>query len=164
MTGRSGDAGAGLRILTGLSVDDVDSGDRLVRRFLYPDPRVEEGQSIADIATAMIDISDGLHADVSKLLQASQVGAELDANQLPLSADLLACVSPPKALELALTGGDDYELCFTVASEKEAELESLIVNSKCLITRIGETRSTRDIVWMHNGQPHLVTENSFRHF
>jgi thiamine-monophosphate kinase len=164
ITGRSGEAGAGLQILTGLPVDDVESGDRLIGRFLYPNPRVEEGQTIARIATAMIDISDGLHDDILKLLRASQLGADLDASKLPLSPDLLACFSPQNALDLALTGGDDYELCFTVPPENEAGIEQLIASSDCPITRIGETRSHLDVRWMHDGQPYTVPENSFRHF
>lgn len=164
ITGRTGEARAGLQILTGLPVDDVESGDRLIRRFLYPDPRVAEGSAIANIATAMIDVSDGLHVDVQKLLRASQLGADLDASKVRLSHDLLACFSPREALELALTGGDDYELCFTVPAENEAEVEQLIAGSNCPISRIGETRSQLDIRWTHEGQPYSVSENSFRHF
>jgi thiamine-monophosphate kinase len=164
ITGRTGEARAGLQILTGLPVDDVESGDRLIRRFLYPDPRVAEGSAIANIATAMIDVSDGLHVDVQKLLRASQLGADLDASKVRLSHDLLACFSPREALELALTGGDDYELCFTVPAENEAEVEQLIAGSNCPISRIGETRSQLDIRWTHEGQLYSVPENSFRHF
>jgi thiamine-monophosphate kinase len=164
LTGGTGEAGAGLQVLNGLQTDDIEAGDRLIRRFLYPDPRVEEGKIIVDIATAMIDISDGLHTDVRKLLRASGVGAELETGEVPLSPDLLACVSPQKALDLALTAGDDYELCFTVPPEKESMLEPLIARSECPITRIGETRSKRDVLWMRGGRPYPVPEISFRHF
>jgi thiamine-monophosphate kinase len=164
LTGYCGEAGAGLRVLTGLAVNNVQAGDRLIRRFLYPEPRVAEGRIIADFASAMIDISDGLHEDIQKLMQSSGMGAELETGDVPVSQDLLACVSPQKAIELALTGGDDYELCFTVSPDKEAELRSLLATAGGRMTRIGQTRSEAGVCWMSHGERYAVAGDSFQHF
>jgi thiamine-monophosphate kinase len=163
LTGHPGDAGAGLQIMLGQQAKSAASA-RLIRRFLYPEPRVVEGQSIAGLATAMIDISDGVHDDILKLLQSSQVGAALEVERVPVSPDLLACFSPQESIELALTGGDDYELCFTVSPEKEAELATVAARSDCPVIRIGETRSEPGIDWIRDGRPYSVPDRAFRHF
>jgi thiamine-monophosphate kinase len=162
VTGHVGESAAGLRCLG--DAEHTIEQERLIRRFLYPEPRIHEGRSLVGLATAMIDISDGLHADLTRLLQASCVGAELDIGQIPLSSDLLASVTRTSALELALTGGDDYELCFTMPIEREGELQALLPNWICQPTRIGQTRVSPEIVWSYNGQTYNVPDTSFHHF
>lgn len=162
VTGDLGAAAAGLRFLS--DADHSMSEERLIRRFLYPAPRVDEGQSLVGLATAMIDISDGLHADLTRMLRASCVGADLDIGQIPLSSELLASKDNESVLELALTGGDDYELCFTMPIEREDDLKSLLTNWDCQSTRIGQTRVSPEIIWRYNGQPYIVPDTSFLHF
>lgn len=164
VTGYPGEARAGLRLLQGKASADTESAERLTHRFLFPDARVDEGRRLVRCATAMIDISDGLHADLEKLTHASGVGADLDADRIPLSAALLDCVEESDALELALTGGDDYELCFTVPREREAELARLSSDPHCPVTRIGETSAKAGIRWTSRSRPYRVPETLFRHF
>ncbi|MDH3509889.1 MAG: thiamine-phosphate kinase [Gammaproteobacteria bacterium] len=162
VTGNLGASAAGLR-----HMDDVDHSPAeafLIHRFLYPDPRVKEAQSLFGLATAMIDISDGLHVDLTRMLHASGVGADLDIGQIPLSPELLTCMTEEAALELALTGGDDYELCFAVPIERETELQALLSSWDCRLTRIGQTHSSPEIVWTYDGQVYTVPDTSFRHF
>ena len=96
----------------------VPGTNQLRRRFLYPTPRLREGLQLRSIASAMIDVSDGLHDDAGKLLCASGCGARLDAGAIPVSAPLLRYAGPERARELALSGGDDYELLFTVPARR----------------------------------------------
>jgi thiamine-monophosphate kinase len=164
VTGDTGEAGAGLRLLTNSAPDVASSGEHLTRRFLYPEPRVNEARLFGELATAMIDISDGLHVDLLKMLDASQVGGDLDTRSVRLSHELQACCGADEALELALTGGDDYELCFTVPQEKESRLAELCERIECPVTRIGETSKEPGARWKNQHGPYHVKTSSFRHF
>jgi thiamine-monophosphate kinase len=112
----------------------------------------------------MIDLSDGLHPDLSKLLEASGVGADVEIDRVPLSSALRSCFEANESLEFALNGGDDYELCFTVPLEREDELGGLIDHWPCPVTRIGQTTARPEIAWTRQGRPYAVPPGSFRHF
>ena len=92
-------------------------------RLDRPDPRIATGLALRGIATACIDISDGLAADLGHLLTASNAGATLIPEALPLSPALRAAFDEPTARRLQLTGGDDYELCFTAPPAQRAACE-----------------------------------------
>lgn len=158
VTGVPGLAAAGLRALCE-SGATADTASRPVRRFLYPEPRVTEGRALVGLATAMIDVSDGLMVDTSRLLAASGLGAEMDLVDLPLDA-----VGTNDALELALNGGDDYELCFCVPPDRGAELERRVADWHCPVTRIGTAQRTAETVWRIGGQPCPVVARQFEHF
>jgi thiamine-monophosphate kinase len=162
VTGYPGRAAAGLALSSDGVASQAESG--LVARFLLPVPRVEEGRSLRGIASAMIDISDGLHVDASRLLQASGVGARLAIESLPLHQELIDRFGSDRAIEFALTGGDDYELCFTAPAEREGELRRVARNWSCGIARIGQTVSGDEIEWRENGRAFDVADTSFRHF
>lgn len=132
-------------------------------RFLFPEPRVQMGRSLTRRASAMLDVSDGLHVDLTRITAASGVGAELDASAVPLSSDLRA-LAGERALEYALTGGDDYELCFTVPAGQEADLPALASGCGVPVTRIGTIIAGTEVRWCRNGQAFPVPESSFRHF
>jgi thiamine-monophosphate kinase len=165
VTGYPGDAVAGRLLLAELPPvsEPATAREALCQRFLYPQPRVREGLALAGLATAMIDISDGLDDDLNKLLSASGAGAELDAAALPLSAELRA-VRAGEALECALTGGDDYELCFTARSSDDARLRELAAGWTTPLTRIGTIVPGAGACWRLEGQPLVVPGSTFRHF
>jgi len=165
ITGHPGDAVAG-RLLLGeaLSVSGTPgAGTALRERFLFPQPRVQEGRALAGLATAMIDISDGLDDDLGKLLSASGVGAEMDAAALPLSAELRA-IRRGQALECALTGGDDYELCFTARPSDDERVQKLAAGWTTPLTRIGTVTAGSGTHWRLDGQPLVVPGSTYRHF
>ncbi|MCC6716023.1 MAG: thiamine-phosphate kinase [Gammaproteobacteria bacterium] len=137
VTGTLGDAAAGLRVLVGETECDADSGSALTRRFLRPEPRVALGQFLRGIASSAIDVSDGLAADLRHVLEASGRGAEVDLARLPISASLRACERGDAAIERALGGGDDYELCFTVPPGRESALGAWRAQDGVPLTRIG---------------------------
>jgi thiamine-monophosphate kinase len=164
VTGFPGEAGAGLKLLTGAATCAAESSRHLTHRFLYPEARVELGCRLGQFATAMIDMSDGLHVDLARLLDASDVGAELETERVPLSADLLACFTPAEAADLALTGGDDYELCFTAPDKHDAEIEDLAATAGESVTRIGRTCAEIGLRWTRDGRARSIPASSFRHF
>jgi thiamine-monophosphate kinase len=120
VTGQVGEAELGLRILRS-SKGHVRPSNPFLKKHLYPEPRLALGQWLAEkgLATAMMDLSDGLSSDLSRLCAASGVGAYVESAKLPV-VQLTRADRKPGAdpLQLALHGGDDYELLFTVPVEK----------------------------------------------
>ena len=172
VTGHPGDAAAGrLRLSDELAImDTADEADLaraaelLIERFCYPAPRLAVGKGLRGLATAMIDISDGLNIDLTRLLEASGVGATLDAAKIPLSAALLNIVSRPRAIELALCGGEDYELCFTVAPDNAEVLDALSESWDCALNCLGTVTAGSGLTWCLAGEPFGVPESGFEHF
>lgn len=139
VTGTLGDAGAGLQLFLGQRVcAGREARDYLIERLERPSPRLEAGLLLREYASAAIDISDGLEADLGHILERSGVGASISVTALPLSDALCACVvDRGERQQLALGAGDDYELCFTVPPEKEALLLECAGALPCPITCIG---------------------------
>lgn len=127
VTGSLGDAGAALQLKLKQLDESVSLADQqyLQQRLEKPIPRIEFGQQIQGLVTAAIDISDGLIADLGHILTKSQVGASIDLAQIPLSP-VLTNFDQNTAQQLALSSGDDYELCFTVSPNKMAQLEQYL--------------------------------------
>lgn len=136
ISGTPGDAGAGLAILQGTLRAPGDAREELLRRFLLPEPRVALGLALQGLASACIDVSDGLAGDLGKLCAASGVGAAIDAQALPLSPALLAAAGAEGAIRFALSAGDDYELLFTAPAGARAAIGALATGVGC--RRIGE--------------------------
>lgn len=109
-----------------------------VRRFLKPEPRVELGQQLVGVASGAIDISDGLLADLGHLVKACSCGASLELDGIPVITGLADCYGEAEALQRAVCGGDEYELCFTAPPSKAAELERVGKSSGVTLTRIGQ--------------------------
>jgi len=122
VSGWPGEAGAGLEALRSGAMRGDD--DALVRRYRYAEPRLELGRALRGRASAAMDVSDGLLGDLQKLCKASGIGARLDLERLPVSAELARRHSRTECERLVLFGGDDYELLFTVPAERAAALEA----------------------------------------
>jgi thiamine-monophosphate kinase len=137
VSGTLGDGALGLKVLQGGLDVAADARAHLIDRYRLPQPRLALGQALRGVASAAIDISDGLVADLGHILEASAVGAELRADQVPLSP---AAHDLPGARDAALSGGDDYELLFTAPPERRAAIEGLARRLDLPLTRIGEIR------------------------
>lgn len=159
VSGFVGDAAAGLALLGVLPEDDY-----LLQRFLKPMPRVELGLALRGIASAAIDVSDGLLADLGKLAAASRVGARLELDDLPLSAALLRSVGAEAAQRYALNGGDDYELCFTVPPGQIGELQRRAQETGTPCRRIGTIEEKGSVRCYSGGQLLDVPQAGFDHF
>jgi len=133
VTGYPGEAGAGLLL------SDAQAGEfsSLVDAYNCPRARIEVGLALRSHASAAIDISDGLLADLNHLTDSSDSGAEIEVSSIPLSRTLLDYTSREKALLLACTAGDDYELCFSAPGSQRSEIERISIATGIRITRIG---------------------------
>lgn len=150
VTGTIGDAAAGLALLGRGEHDDF-----LVGRFLRPVPRIEIGRRLVGHASAAIDVSDGLIGDLQKLLAASGVGGELHVDRVPLSAAIRALCDETQATHLALSGGDDYELCFTASPDSVEGIEN--------ITAIGKVVAGGGLVCRNRGVVVEYDDSGYRH-
>lgn len=149
VTGTIGASAAGMAILQDPErYEDRTTADWLVRAHLRPEPRVDAGRLLAGHgASAAMDISDGLAGDLPKIMGASGVSAEIDAGRLPVIAAVRA-LFPDRWLELALRGGEDFELLFAIAPERWAAMASDAESRGITITRVGTVVET-------HGQPAL---------
>ncbi len=136
VTGTVGDAALGLAVLQGRL---REAGGELVDRYRLPRPRLGFGAGLHGIASAAIDVSDGLVQDCGHLCRGSGLAATLDASLLPLSD--AARAAGPAWLETCLTGGDDYELLLAVPQDREADLLALSRRTGVPVTRIGAMRA-----------------------
>ena len=137
VSGFPGEAALGLQLLQS-GLPQHPSYDYLLSRLNRPEPRLTLGCALQNIASACIDISDGLLADLQHILDASGVGAELKIDKLPLSAHYRSATDDEQLYNAALSGGDDYELLFTVPKHRQTELDKLIEESEYPLTCIGE--------------------------
>lgn len=136
--------------------------ERLVRRFCYPQPRIELGRQLGEIATACMDLSDGLMTDLPRLLRSSGLKGRVETDNLPISGALRDFANPDDACRLALAGGDDYELCFTVHRENEYRLKSL--SRELPLTRIGNLCQGEGLQVTRGGAIWEPPDTGFRHF
>jgi thiamine-monophosphate kinase len=144
VTGTLGDAAAGLRCLDRGDPDaatlfNAPAGTRetLIARLQRPLPRIAAGAALRDLASACIDVSDGLLADLGHVAVASGVGIDIDADALPASSALLAVFDVPSRLALQAAGGDDYELAFTVPASRVGDVLRDLARVGGGVTRIG---------------------------
>jgi thiamine-monophosphate kinase len=146
VTGRLGEAEFGLRLIQSSRIK-VNPADARLQKHLYPAARLEAGAFLAQrrLATAMMDLSDGLSSDLPRLCAASGAGAHIDLKEIPRVR--IAKSDIPRgfdASQMALHGGDDYELLFTVAKKNVARIPRAI--GRLALTQIGEITSQRKIL------------------
>jgi thiamine-monophosphate kinase len=162
VTGYLGSAAAGLEMLTKKLEFEADAAARFRQAFFKPIPRITEGQLLSEqgVKTA-IDISDGLLADLNQICKASKVGAQIDADRVPVEP-LVKAAFGDKATELALTGGEDYELLFTAKAEVIAGIKKA---APCPISAIGEIVAAKGVTVVdRRGKPVNVDGAGWEHF
>jgi len=161
VSGTVGDAGLGLRLALDQWLDELAPAARdiALARLHRPQPQLALGIALRDIASACLDVSDGVAQDLGHLLNASAVGAELELDTLPLSPALQS-IDPAFAVILALTSGDDYELLFTAPPAAREAIAALPV----ACTRIGRITATPGLVLMRAGQPVDMAVAGYTHF
>jgi thiamine-monophosphate kinase len=165
VSGTLGDAAAGLACLKGFpSRTGSREVDELIRRFEYAEPRVQLGLSARGIATAAMDLSDGLVGDLPKLALAGGLAAHVEVERLPLSAAMRAAASSSQSLDWALAGGDDYELLLAVPPKRFAELKTAADRLNLMLTTIGEFCDGVGVTWSLNGKDFVPRVSGFDHF
>ena len=165
VTGTLGDAGAGLALLTGRAIaEDPVAAAELIERFEYPMPRVQFGSSARGIASAAMDLSDGLAGDLPKFARASGLAAHVDVGRLPLSGALRSLATVAQAREWALAAGDDYELLVAVPPQRFDELAAVAARLNLTFTAIGDVRRGTGITWALDGQAFAAPARGYDHF
>lgn len=148
VTGTPGDSAAGLAILLDkLHVSSPEDEAYLLQRHLRPTPRIPQGLALRGLASSALDISDGIISDLGHILKASNVGAVINLDLLPYSAAMRRCVAAEQACRWALSGGEDYELCFTVPEAHCSILNQVLSQFNVPFTCIGQIRD--DIKGLH---------------
>ncbi len=142
VSGTPGDSAAGLALELGQLTAAAHTAKYLRERFLFPTPRVALGERLKGFVSACIDVSDGLLGDVGKLAQASRCGVEIELDSVPVSAALVEATGNARARALALTGGEDYELCFTVRPHTVARMCQELPPEQWGYRRIGTLSAT----------------------
>jgi len=170
VTGTIGDAALGLKLKQG-KIDSRIFGKHeksfLQERYLLPQPTSMMAPVIAEFASASMDISDGFVGDLEKLCKASNVGAKINLAKVPMSAPVSKIVQIlPEHIQTALTGGDDYELLFTVPQILVTEFRAATYLLPISISKIGVVNDAKDSVMMLNDDgSQLSFENtSYKHF
>lgn len=143
VSGTLGDAALGLKALKSEAM--LDAADRAfcVGRLESPEPRIDLGLALRGVATSMIDLSDGLAGDLAHIARASGVGARINVDALPMSASLRG-QRHARSLHCALSGGDDYELCFTAAVDQRELVVAIGRSVGLTLTRVGSMFATAD--------------------
>jgi len=161
VSGTLGDAALGLKILKG-ELRNMGARHRasLISRYRLPQPRLELGRKLVGIASAAIDVSDGLAADLAHLCAVSRVGAVVETARLPLSAAAAAALRRDRGLaETIVGGGDDYEILFTAPASARERLARLGV------TEIGCIKAGRKVTLLGgDGAPIALAHGGYRHF
>lgn len=154
VTGLLGNSQAGLDVILDPKLDGSPHSQYLKEQHFLSTPRVLAGQALVNIASSAIDISDGLVADLRHVLAASNVGAKIHLESLPVSAELVSFLhgDQEKAYQYALTSGEEYELCFTIPDYSRIALENAMTYTGTKYTCIGQIQSGSDISLYLNGQ------------
>jgi thiamine-monophosphate kinase len=165
VSGTLGDSGAGLAFALAAPRDvDRNAVDALIQRFDYPTPRVQLGLAARHVASAAMDISDGLVGDVPKLAAASGLHAHVQVERLPLSAALRTAVHETQARDWALAAGDDYELLLAVAPAMYPKLDAAAHRLNLTLTIIGELSSGSGVSWSLHGVDYTPAVSGYDHF
>ncbi len=167
VTGVPGEAALGRQLAAGPSQSkrgSVEQQTGLIKKFYYPQPRVREARKLQGIASAMIDLSDGLHVDLHRLLLASNCGAQLDIDGIPQSSHVSGWLDVDQWREWSLCGGEDFELCFTVPSGQLDALLRVTEAWGCPVTCIGEVAAGSGLSWHRDGDIWPVPDSGFEHF
>lgn len=172
VTGTLGDAGLALLMaihhskpVARMKHGEIREKNLILERLNCPTPRIEEGLALRKISNCAIDISDGLAADLKHILQKSHVGATICVEDLPLSNALKNRLSSPEAWNLALTAGDDYELCFTTPPANETKLKKVFEKINCPLTCIGQIEKKAGLrLTYRDGRTYNVKPKGYQHF
>lgn len=165
VSGTLGDAALALAAWRGECLLTAEHSDYLYQRLNRPTPQVELGLLLRDYASSCIDISDGLVADLGHITEKSGVGAKVVFENVPLS-DAFNFNLTDNALKvpLVLSGGDDYELCFTLPESKQERFNQLIKEKDLMVTCIGEIESQTGVRCSLNNENIEIQDFGYNHF
>ena len=160
ITGPTGESALGLYLL-GKQIDDPYFRER----HIVAEPEVEQGRLLAGVASALMDVSDGIVLDLKRILEASGVGGKIVGEAIPVGNRMREVCGRHglDPLELALTGGEDYVLLFTIPPDRETELRASFANRDLELHMIGEVTAQQGLTVLHNGKPLTLKQNGYDH-
>jgi thiamine-monophosphate kinase len=165
VTGTLGDAALGLKLVQNQVEVSKKHRAHILQRFHYPTARVALGQALRTIASSAMDISDGLCGDLPHILQRSKVGAIVDVSKIPMSQALKDSCDWQSAVQCALSGGEDYELLFTVPENKRGALDVLLSPYGVPVTCIGRITGLAGKLELKQGDlPFAYQHQGYQHF
>jgi thiamine-monophosphate kinase len=164
VSGKLGSAAIGLAYLQNKFTLEEPSRSSTLNALHTPQPRVALGLALRDIAHSCIDISDGLLADLGHVLTASNVGAHLKYEAMPVLNTLHARLQEPLIQQAILAGGDDYELCFTAPKSQRETIANLSQELSLPLTLIGKTTSAKELNVFYHAQKLNLPSKGFDHF
>lgn len=172
VSGTIGDAAAGLLVYQlsersdkQAALPQTDNQRQLLNSYLYPQPQVALGSKLLGVANSCIDISDGLLQDLGHIATQSGLAARIDLESLPLSAPLQHYVGIERGYELALSGGDDYQLCFTAAAQQATRIAGIAEALGVQITAIGEMLAGQGVKCVDkSGEVFSIAHAGYQHF
>jgi thiamine-monophosphate kinase len=163
VSGTLGDAGGGLALTRREADGDDDDARWLRSRLARPTPRVALGQALLGLASAAIDLSDGLTGDLAHISRRSGLGARVQLDALPLSAALLRCFGRERAIAFALAAGDDYELCFTAHPGHRDTISAAARACATPVHRIGRMQHTGRLRFIDHDGREVAPPASYQH-
>jgi thiamine-monophosphate kinase len=171
VSGTLGDAALGLKLRLGNADFEQalspNNRDFLLKRYLYPEPRLALSEALSRYASAAMDISDGLALDLSRMCNASNVSAEVEVASIPLSAAAAMIITAfPRAIDMIVSGGDDYEILAAVPSELGVAFESASKEAGLRVTKIGAVKqgAGSPAFLKPDGTPLMFASKGFEHF
>jgi len=164
VTGELGDAALAIQHYYGKIQLPQNIQEQVKNKLDFPKPQVLAGQALREYASSAIDISDGLISDLQHICVASNVGVNVVLDDIPISNALYDALGQEKAVEVALQGGDDYELLFTVSEDNKVGMETALANAGATITCIGQLNPSGKITTTLNTKPIQINANGFEHF
>ena len=166
VSGQPGMAALGLAELRGEASLSAAGATACIAALQRPQPRVALGLALRGVATAMLDVSDGLLGDLGHILECSATGAIIDIGALPLDTLLETGADEALVRRCLLGGGDDYELLFAAPAARRAEVDALSARLGLALHRIGELTAERDTLWLRERDGRLVpgTRSGYDHF
>ena len=167
VSGTIGDASMGLRcneIIKRMHLSNSEQ-EYITLRLDQPEARISLGLEIAKVANAAIDLSDGLLMDIQRIISMSKVGAIIDIEKIPVSKVMQQYLSNTNDWPTLVTGGEDYEICFTINKKYAEEVDSISEKTNCPITEIGKIVQNKGIQLVRAGQPvKMPKQLGFDHF
>lgn len=166
VSGQIGDAALALDLMEGRLSANLTDRDLLLARYHRPDPRLGLGHGLAGLATAAIDISDGLAADLGHICACSGAGASIDVSKVPLSAPARALIgNDPDLWQRVLTGGDDYELAFTAAPGVAELVAQCSRDATVPVTKIGKITAGEHVEFLDRDNNEIFFfKKGYNHF
>ena len=144
---------------------DIALLQKVLPALVHPQPRIELGLALQGIATAAMDLSDGLASDLARLQIASQCGSKIDLEKLPISRVLRENLTANESYNYAISGGDDYELCFTVPANKMPQVAALSQQLNLPLTAIGEITQTSGTEILNQNEKYAkLNPSGYEHF